>query len=183
MPTATLMTETEVRKHFETALVAAALQKLMDAAEQEIDHMCGKRAYSGSTPAYTAISEVNYRSGGLPVLKLRYPPVAGSITEVKTTDSVGTETVLVAGVAEDYIIDGQLLRSTGYWGPMITIAYTPDVDFDRKTVVFLQLIQLELNAQPGQKFTGAATWQESYADYEQEKQRLLWSLCAPPVFA
>ncbi len=176
-----VLTVQEVREHLQTALPDAALERIINSAWAAIDRQCG--ALAETTPGtYDSIVELNYRTSALPFYKLMYDPA--TVTEVASMNSLGVATVLTVGADEDYVIDGQLVRRVnGFWGSITRATYVPALDSDRRQGTLLHLIDLDLNAQPGQKFSGAATWQESYADYETEKQRLLWELCAPDVFA
>jgi len=178
-----LLTVTELRQHVEnTALGDEALQRILDKCEADIEEWCGVLAL-GSGDVWDEVVEHDYGTwAGNSILRLdNYPD---TITEVHDIDTLGTETLLLEGVDEDYVLDGRLLRRFGaYWGHHTRITYIPRTTVTQRRGVLILLCQLEINVQPGQGFTGAATWQETYKDYETEKQRLLWTLCSPPVFA
>ena len=180
---AELLTVDELREHVEnTALGDDALQRLLDAAEADINSWCGPLVL-GSGDAWEEIEEHFYgREAGQSILRLKHYP--DSVSEVAIYDYLEDETLLVEGREEDYVVDGQLLRRYGYyWGYHTKVTYVPRSSASQRRAALILLVQLAINVQPGQGFTGAATWQETYKDYETEKQHILWSLCPPPVFA
>lgn len=178
---ATLMTVAQLREHFPTALDDVALQRLLDAAEQDIMQWCGALTV-GSGDTWEPTIEDDYHSVGMSVLQLHNVPL--SIDTVEHIDSAGNITELLEGEDMDWVLDGHLLRRKGgLWGAHTRVTYTPATRVAQYRSALVLLVQLQLNVQPGQKFTGAATWQETYVDYEQERQRILWSLCPPAAFA
>lgn len=179
---AELMTVDELREHVEnTALGDDALQRLLDKAEADVNEWCGPLVL-GSGDIWEEIEEHHYFPGNESLLRLKHYP--DTVTEVAVYDSLEDETILIEGRDEDYVVDGQLLRRYGaYWGYHTRVTYVPRTTVTQRRATYILLVQLEMNIQPGQGFTGAATWQETYKDYETEHQRILWTLCAPPVFA
>lgn len=177
-----LLTVDQLREHVEnTALGDDALQRILDKAEADVEEWCGMLVL-GSGDLWEEVVEDHYFPANERLLHLKnYPEV---VNEVSVFDSLEDETILVEGRDEDYVVDGQMLRRFGaYWGYHTRVTYVPRTTVTQRRGAVILLVQLEINVQPGQGFTGAATWQETYKDYETEKQHILWALCAPPVFA
>jgi len=182
--TAKLLTVDDLRARMLTtsAMSDEALQGILDGAEADIDQWCG-RLTLGSGDQWTTVEQHDYgRVFGQSVFRLdQYPEV---VLEVAVYDDLENETILEEGRDLDYVVDGQLIRRYGaLWGHHSRVTYVPLNDLSQRRNALVLLCQLELNVQPGQGFTGAATWQETYKDYETEKQHILWSLCPPFPFA
>jgi hypothetical protein len=177
-----LLTVGQFREHTETALGDDALQRLIDAAIGDINDHCGTMLYDDYMVAET-ITQNDYGVwAGQRILHLDHIP--SSVITVMDVDTLGSETELVEGDGADWVADGHILRrSGGVWGLHTRVVYTPQNAYSQRQALCVKLVDLSINIQPGQGFAGAATWQETFKDYEQEKQHLLWSLCAPPVFA
>jgi hypothetical protein len=176
-----LLTVSQFRQHTETALEDDALQRLINAAAADINDHCGPLDISDDE----ATAQITYNDYGVwayqHILHLDFYP--DEILSVADVDTLGTETVLVEGDGNDWVQDGRVLRRNGLWGPHTRVVYRPRNTYSQRQALAIKLVDLAINIQPGQGFAGAATWQETFKDYEQEKQHLLWSLCAPPVFA
>ena len=177
-----LLSVAELREHVEnTALGNDALQRILDKAEADITEWCGPLVL-GSGDAWAEVVEHHYFPANERLLTLKNYPE--DVSEVAVYDTLENETILLEGRDEDYVVDGQMLRRYGaYWGYHTRVTYVPRSTVTQRRGAAILLVQLENNVQPGQGFTGAATWQETYKDYETEKQHILWALCAPPVFA
>ncbi len=179
MPTAQLLSIQELREHFETALEDSALQRILDASEKAIDKACTAQPLTDDVP--DTLTEVYVMDPQRTRLTLNFAPV-GALTSVTELWFDADDELLV--VDDDYYVDDNVvIRRGAYWGLRVQVVYEPESEVDLRRAILIQLCQLEINIQPGQSFTGAATWQETYQDYEEQKQRLLWSLCPPPVFA
>lgn len=182
--TAELLTVDQFREHEETALGDDALQRLLDSNEQAINEHCGELVL-GSGDVWQEITEDHYDvvgGSGARLLRLEHTPE--SITSVSSINSYGNATALLEGDDEDWVQDGQILRRVNYWwGNHTRVVYLPKSRVVQRRALLIQLVKLDINVQPGQGFAGAATWQETFKDYEMEKQHLLWSLCPPPVFS
>lgn len=180
--TATWLTVDDVRQHIETALPDEAIQRFLDRGEADINEHCG-RMVAGSGDVISTVTEHDYgRWRGQDILRLEFTPEI--VTTVNAVDVLGVPTELLEGDDEDYVVDGRLLRRIGAkWGAHTVVVYTPRNTLSQRKGTLLQLVELQINVQPGQGFAGAATWQETFKDFETEKQHLLWALCPPPVFA
>jgi hypothetical protein len=177
-----LLTVDQFREHTETALGNDAIQRLIDDAIAAINDHCGTVVFDDYMVGEELIFNDYGVWAGKRILHLDYVP--SSITSVMDVDTLGTETELVEGDDEDWVQDGKILRRrSGVWGRHTRVTYMPNTAYSQRQALAIKLVDLSINIQPGQGFAGAATWQETFKDYEQEKQRLLWSLCAPPVFA
>lgn len=129
-----LLSLAELRDHFETDLADAALQRLLDAAEEEIVKFAGPHA-----------SASDFFSGPLS-RSIFLARKAASITSV--TERVrDTETVLDPA---DYRIAGtrELIRRVDganprpYWGDEVSVAYVPVDDTDTRKRVQADLVKL-----------------------------------------
>ncbi len=63
------------------------------------------------------------------------------------------------------------------------MAYTPTDDSAIRRTVLVQLVQLELNVQPGMAAQGAGPWSETYGKYLRQRNELLRAIrpADPPV--
>lgn len=180
--TATLMTVDEMREHVETALSDDALQRLMDAAEDDINDHAGRLTMED----YDTAEEVTeWVRGGSRQSSIRVKMPIESITSVTSVYSGNpddTEDDLVED--EDYWFDGASIIRKGYfWGDRVRVVYVPKNTLSQRRACMILLVRLAINSEPGVGFEGAATWQSTSQDYEQSKQRILWSLYRPPAFA
>lgn len=166
MATATLMLLAEVRTHVETGLADAAVQTLMDAAEEAIDARHGALA-----------SQVDDLPGGLKSVWTTRP--IGTITSV--IESVGTDDTTL--VAADYKKrhDTQLDRldtgsnSRQRWGDRVKVTYAPRSDEEQRNIVFIGLIKLAV------EYTGLdnskdGDFSSKGLNYADERERLLSTL-------
>ena len=132
-----LMTPAEIKAHVETDLTDAALQELIDAAEQDIDTAHGALA--------TQTDEL------LGKKSLNLWPTRPITTVTSITETVGaTDTVLSA---DDYkLLHGgrQIERlSTGTnprieWGDRVKIVYAPEDETARRKGILVKLVKFDL---------------------------------------
>lgn len=182
--TAQLLTPAQFRAHVETALEDEALQRLLDAAEADIDSNCGPLDMDDyDTPG--EVTQWFTSSRGMQTLRTKQKAAAVvSVTEYDPA-SGDTDVTRLLVEDEDYWLDGGIIRGrNGYiFGGRIEVVYVPEDTRSRRTAVLIQLVKLEINVDPGTGFEGAGSWQHTSQDYEQNRQHLLWSLCPPPVLA
>jgi hypothetical protein len=167
-----LLSVPDFRLHVTTELDSAAIQLLLDAAEQAINLRYGVEG---------VIEEV--ATGGFSYVFLRWP--ASAIESISETD--GTTTTVLD--MTDYRLsgDGVSLRrlDTGtnpltYWGRAITVRYAPQVPVDERKRVQLALVKLEMNTQHGLSQQTIGSWSESYGQsadsYAEQREIILDSL-------
>ena len=168
-----LLTSTEVRTHVETGIVDAALQRIMDGAEQDIDQRHGAVATQVDDLPSKGVEDI---FTSRPIL---------TITSVAET--IGTTTTTLA--TDDYVErhSHQLHRlDTGTngrltWGDRVKITYVPVDTTDRRVVAYIQLINLYI------EFNGLSTerkgdFSSQWLDYNIEREKILKSLNAPGSF-
>ena len=167
-----LMSLPEVRQNIETGLLDAALQRIMDAVEQDIDQQHGAVA-----------THVDYLDGGLKSIWTTRPIL--TITTIEETVG-GVDTTLSS---DDYVIrhNGQLDRlATGSnsrtrWGDKVNVTFVPVDTTARRIAVYLKLIQLDIQYS-GLSGSGEGDHSESNLDYGVERRKLLNSLSRSGFF-
>jgi hypothetical protein len=171
-----LLSVDELREHVETALPDSALERLLASAEQAISAWAGPLEFDED--AVQAVTET-VSAPGRTLLRLRQVPAA--ITSA--TDATGADETLLD--AAEYRISDRYLRRLGgaTWGERTTVVYAPADDSATRRTVLVQLVQLELNVQPGMASQGAGSWQESYGRYLRQRNELLRAIrpADPPV--
>lgn len=166
MAAATLMLLAEVRTHVETGLVDAALQTLMDAAQEMIDRRHGDLA-----------SAEDDLVGGLKSIWTTRP--IGTITTV--TETVGSDDTVLD--ASDYIKRHatQLDRldtgtnSRQRWGDRVKVVYAPRSDEEKRNIVFIGLIKLAVEYS-GLDNSKDGDFSSKTLNYADERERLLSTL-------
>lgn len=166
MATATLMDLAEVRTHIETGLVDAALQTLMDAAQEAIDQRHGELD-----------AETDDLVGGLKSIWTTRP--IGTITTV--TETAGSDDTVLD--ASDYIKrhNTQLDRldtgpnSRQRWGDRVKIVYAPRSDEEKRNIVFIALIKLAVEYS-GLDNSKDGDFSSKTLNYADERERLLSTL-------
>lgn len=171
------------RLHASTSLGDAALQTLLDAAEQAIAIHAGE--YIVSSGADDEVNEILTPRGIGPLLRLSRR--AQSITTVVE----GTETL----AADDYELrsSGYVLRRLNdgtnpslYWRNRVYVTYVPLSDTAERERVQIALVKLDLAYAPGVVQETIGAWSEQKANnsvwnYQQERAAILASLTAEPV--
>lgn len=161
-----LLSATEVRTHVETGLTDAALQRVMDAAEQDIDQRHGAVG-----------SQVDDLIGGLKNIWTTRP--ISAISEV--VETVGTTDTTLA--ADDYKKrhDTQLERLNSgtnarlTWGHRVKVTYVPTDTTDRRIDVFLRLIKLSLEYS-GLDNSKDGDFSSKTLNYATEREKILSAL-------
>jgi hypothetical protein len=153
----TLLTTAEYRTLHSTALVDAALQLLLDAAEADIIDYAGAPG-----------SQVEWFGGGQTMLALQRR--AASITSILEHSLYDTTSTTLA--ADDYLIDptGLLLYRQGsgtnprsrFYGRVV-VTYAVADDTKQRKVVQSQLVNLTESYSPGVTMTTVGAWTEQYA--------------------
>jgi len=157
---------TTLRTFVETDLGDAALQVILDAAEEDLTKAVG--------PEGGMIEERDM--DGQPNLWLDRP--AESITSVTETDSAGTVTTLVAADYHLHPGHGRLQRlATGTnpasgWTGRVTVSYVPD-DLNRRNRAIAQLVEMDLAFRPGAASEGVGDFSRTHQDYDRERARII----------
>ena len=155
-----------LRTFVETDLADAALQVILDAAEEDLGKAVG--------PEGGMIEEQD--ADGLPDLWLERP--AASITSITETDDEGTVTTLVAA---DYRVhpSGMRIRrlATGTtpktgWTGTVTVSYVPG-DLAARNRAIVQLVELDLAFRPGAASESVGDFSRTHRDYREERARII----------
>ncbi len=162
-----------MRAHFETDLVDAALQRLIDAEADEVTRRFGSNA---------AVTEQHKLEtpDGQPVLRdyVFTKQRINSITSVKegVTLAAGDLTTLVADT--DYRVLGSGLvieRIDTDFLQRVQIIYVPLTDESRRDRVTIDLVKLGIQYQ-GLKSEKVGDYSASHLDYQQERESVLSTL-------
>jgi hypothetical protein len=161
-----LLTLAKVRENIETGLGDDALQRVMDSVEDDIDQRHGAVA-----------SEVDDLIGGKSDIWTSRP-ILTITTIVETVDT--TDTTLAT---DDWTRrhDTQLSRnddgtnSRKRWGDRVKITYVPVDTTNRRIMVYLKMILLEL-VYSGYGSSKEGDFNSSALDYDTEREKLLSSL-------
>lgn len=161
-----LLTVVQVRQNVESGLHDDALQRVMDAAEQDIDQKFGALA-----------TQVDDMPGGLKSFWTTRP--IGTITSV--IETIGTTDTTLD--TNDYIKrhTTQLDRlNTGtnarfLWGSRVKVTYVPVSDESRRIDVYLRLIKLDLEYS-GLDSSKDGDFSSKTLNYSSERERILSAL-------
>ncbi len=155
-----------VRQHIETGLIDAALQRVMDSVEEDIDQEFGLVA-----------SQVDDLEGKTKSIFTTRP--ISSITSI--VETVGTTDTTLA--ANDYQLrhNSQIDRlNTGTnsrtkWGDRVKVTYVPVDDTNKRQTVYIRLIELAVkyNALKGEH---AGDYSSQSVEYEKERLGILRGL-------
>ncbi len=161
-----LMTLPEVRQNIETGLLDTALQRIMNAVEQDIDQEYG-----------AVDSQVDQFDGGLLSLWLSRPIL--SITSI--VERIGNTDITLA--SDDYetrhesqidrLTTGTNSRST--WGDKVTVTYVPVDTTARRIAVYLKLIKLDIQYS-GLDSERVGDFSSKSMDYPSERLKILSGL-------
>lgn len=177
-----ILTVEQLRLHVTSDLSDAALQMLLDAAEEAINAFLG--AGAGTYDAPDAVNELITVQGDL--IRLSQP--------AESIESVIEGTTLLA--ADDYELrsSGLTLRrlNTGtnpaqWWRRRVDVTYTPLSNAAERERVQIALVQADLNYSPGVTSERIGDWSEAFAQatantgYQVERAAILASLA--PVAA
>lgn len=166
-----LLTLAEARTHITTALVDAALQRLLDAAEDAITDAVGPVG---------AVTEVMNAGPGRLLMLSRHASAITSISE-DTGTPIGLN-------ANDYAITGSGRMVTRlytganpsyWWRGRVTVVYTAVSDVNRRKVAQLALVQLDIDFNPATASERIGDWTETYktdASYIEQRDEILAGL-------
>jgi hypothetical protein len=164
----TLLTLAQVREHVETDLVDDALQRLIDAEDEEILKRCGPPT-----------SQTEILKGGDTHLYLSR--LVSTITSI--AEQVEDTTTTLA--ADDYDLwwnqalereeDGTNPRAV--WGERVTVVYLPQDQTSQRIMTLIQLVQLAVRySGVQQESVGSGDYSVGNYDYQHERERLLRKL-------
>ncbi len=161
------MTVAEVRDHIETDLIDSALQRLIDAAEEELEAGFGSK---------TSVIDVLEGVGRRYIFPSRPVKTMTSVAEYEA----GTSTTLVALDYRVLANNRQIERlSTGTnsrstWAEEVTLTYEPD-DQARWVAAEIDLVRLavEFNAKRSESIGDHSS---TSADYQAERTRIIQGL-------
>ncbi len=167
-----LLTLAKVRTHVETGLVDTALQRIMDAAEQDIDQRHGAVA-----------SQVDDLPGG--TLNIFTTRPIDSVTSV--VETVGdTDTTLAStdykqrhGTQLERLDTGTTARQT--WGDRVLVTYVPTDTTSRRIGAYIKLIKLEIEYS-GLDNSKDGDFSSKNLDYATEREKILSGLRQPGSF-
>jgi hypothetical protein len=157
----------QIREHVETDLTDDALQRLIDAAEEDL----------GSE---TAVVEY-FRGLGRQVLHLRR--LASAISSVTEHKADGDLALVVPGLttADMRLLQGRAVErlTTGtnpssYWYEKTTVTYVPN-DLSRRKQCVIDLVRLAVERR-GVASEGTGDYRFTGLDYEAERQKIIDSL-------
>ena len=165
-----LLSVKELEEHVETDLDNAAIQRLIDDAEDEIDERYGALTKQTDVKDHVCLSTTLFMS--------RKVAAFTSVTEEMRSGGDIQETVLDSTDYRlrannrqiDRLSSGTNPRST--WGDMVTFVYEPKDESKRRKRVTIDLVRLavQYNAAKGER-TGDFTL--TSVDYELERGKLL----------
>lgn len=167
----------ELREHVETALPDTALERILASCELAVAQWAGPLTFDEDDQVEDVTESVN--APGRTLLLLRQAPTAvSSVVDVHG----GIESDLDPS---EYRIEGRYLRrlAMAMWGERTVVTFTPTDDSAIRRTVLVQLVQLELNVQPGMASQGAGGWTESYGRHLRQRNELLRAIrpADPPV--
>lgn len=163
-----LLSLVEARTHITTALVDAALQRLLDAAEDTITDAVGP--VGNVTETFTA------GPGDLIMLSRRASAVV-SVNERDTVLNANDYELYNAGRILHRIDDGT--NPDTRWRGRVIVVYTPVSDVARRKVAQLALVNLDITFNPGAASERIGDWTETYKNdvwYIEQKDAILASL-------
>lgn len=160
------MTLIELRTFVETDLADAALQLILDAAEEDLTKAVGPeggmielRAMEGQADFWTE----------RPIDK---------VTSATETDDAGTVVTLVAA---DYRLHPSKTRLTRLatgtnpasgWTGLVTLSYVP-ADLAARNRAIAQLVELDLAFRPGARSENLGDFSRTHQDYDAERARII----------
>jgi hypothetical protein len=180
-----LLTVAQFREHVTTTIPDAAVQTLLDAAEAAIVEVVG------APGAVTEYIDARPVGGG-------YGPwaVGTSYRRVSVGRPIATVTSVTEYVGDTaFVLDATDYRASGYvltrlphgtnprerWGSRIVVVYAPQDEIADRSRVQIELVRLDLNAEPGLALQSVEGFDERYSgagvlNYSQERADLLASL-------
>ena len=167
-----ILTVDQLRKHIpDIGVEDEALRVLLDANEAAIEERAGPLA---------EVTETIYGNGYQHLLRLKTEAV--SVVSVET----GSHSELVALDTDEYRLEGAFVRreDNAAWGTRTAITYVPKNKAAERIITLVELVQCDLNFQPGMSAQSTGGWQESYSkDHLEERERILDRLSPRALFA
>jgi hypothetical protein len=157
---------TTLKTFVETDLADAALQVILDAAEEDLTKAIGPEG---------GMIEMRQMEGQEDFWTER--PI-GSVTSVTETDDAGTVVTLVAS---DYRIHPSKTRLTRLdtgtnpasgWTGLVTLSYQP-ADLAARNRAIVQLVELDLVFRPGARSENLGDFSRTHQDYNTERERII----------
>ncbi len=172
-----LLTVAELREHVESALPDTALERLLAGCELAIAQWAGPLSFDEDGHVVEVVDVA--RAPGRALLRLRQAPATVfSVLDIHG----GVESELEPSA---YRVEERYLRrlGDGVWGEWTRVTHAPVDDSAVRRTVLIQLVQLELNVQPGMASQGVGPWSESYGKYLRQRNELLRAIrpADPPV--
>jgi hypothetical protein len=173
-----LLTTAEIREHVETDLTDSALQRVLDAEEQQIIYYCGEHQSQNDRFVNSHDKRVLYPNRRVDsitkVTEYIYPEPNFVGTPTETELSANDYELVDNGRRIDRLPQGDNGRT--YWGDIVVVEYTPYDDQKRRKVALIDLVKLSLLN------TGALS--EDLPDYsfkrpediQTERERILFGL-------
>jgi hypothetical protein len=173
-----LLTTAEIREHIETDLTDAALQRVMDAEEQQITYYCGEHTSQTDRFVNRHDNKVIYPNRRVDsinkVTEYVYPEPDFNGVPSETELSANDYELVANGRRIDRLPQGDNGRT--YWGDIVVVEYTPYDDQKRRKVALIDLVKLSL--------LNRGALKESLPDYsytrpedlQVERERILFGL-------
>lgn len=169
-----LLTLVQLKEHIEAELADAALQRLLDAAEQIVAERFG--AIAAQVDEYV-VTDHQYPEGrDKSVILTREASSITSVTEQMFSAAADTL------AADDYELRGFLLERLdtgtnprGKWGHRVVVTYVPFDDTKQRIPVEVNLVKLEL-AYRGLSAEKAGDYSMSARKYHEERESILGAL-------
>lgn len=169
-----LLTLVQLKEHVEAELADAALQHLLDAADQTIEERFG--AITAQVDEYV-VDDNQYPDGrDQSVVLTRKAPSITTVTEQLFNDTPDTL------ATDDYDLRGFLLERLdtgtnprGKWGHRVVVTYIPFDDTKQRIPVEVNLVKLEL-AYRGLSSEKAGDYTMDAREYHRERESILGAL-------
>lgn len=160
------LTLSDVRARVETDLDDATVQRILDAAVEDVNRHAGDVASQTET----------FRAWGAPEISLRRRAL--DITEVTEIAHRHSDPVVLSPNDFRRSGDYRLARSlngdnpASCWGFEVVVDYVPEVDPELRDRVTLDLIQIDVEFRALES-EGVGDWDGSYGDYEERRKAVL----------
>lgn len=183
-----LITKAELREHVETPLADAALDRLIDAKQAELDAWAGVFTPATTSPSapIANVTESIYGPGTsiLPLRQVPDPAHIASVTVYYSSLDPGR-----ALDATEYYVRGSGLAPAlpgGYWPWKTVVVYRPLDSLALRKMALIDLCALDLERKRGIASESIGDWSESYAsedDYQVAHDEILLRVFSPAPFA
>ncbi len=174
-----ILTVEEARTSIPTSLSDDDLRRLLDAAEETIDKVCGRLSQNENQPVTSVHKPSTY--GEMLLLAQRATEIV-AVYEGSTLLSADDYELRPSGTILHRNGDGTNPRS--YWSSPVTVTFTPYPDVNTRAVAQLELVRLDIAFNPGLNSQSIGPWSESYnagKPYPQQRDEILESINPPFV--